>query len=403
MEFVDDIRRRIADVPEYMQEHKWVTAGVVIGIVLLIALAITSLVPGDGFFPNWLSPKLDIEGDDLLEVGQTIELKAISSLPSETYYYKWSLSNPDIGQIIGEGKEVTFKAKAPGETTITLEVDGRAVQKPLTVFTKSYLDIGLPATWLYIGNAYKYDLVYPTDSIEITDIYVENAQNQRMADGKFFQNAQDKKTLFIASDVDPGNYKLVVKGVTKSDGRTITTTTSFAALTELQRGYYKFSLADENLISIEPWHYSAIQTFLDNELKIDNIDLTNVKTQGKSVKVDSFRSQYVFYRDPSRADTICYETDVSVGGSPADAKNFYKQTTRSQDGTTYVVATDGIIFLVYPEGNAFNYYMQSQSSMGTVMDTNTGTTVNVPGTNTNTGNNNPTQGTTNIPSPPPPI
>jgi hypothetical protein len=51
-----------------------------------------------------------------------------------------------------------------------------------------------------------------------------------LPDEKFFQNVQGQKKLLIASDVDPGNYMLVVKGVAESDGRTLKTSSPFTAL-----------------------------------------------------------------------------------------------------------------------------------------------------------------------------
>jgi len=222
-----------------------------------------------------------------------------------------------------------------------------------------------------------------------------------MPDEKFFTTKDGQKKLLIASDVDPGNYVLVAKGIAESDGRTLKTTSSFSALSQIIKGYYKFSISNENLLGIEPWHYSAIENFMESDLGID-VSLANVKTQGKSVETSSFKSKYIFYRDPTRTDTLCYEMDVTVQGSQNDEKTFKKLTTRAEDGTSWSIATDGIVFLAYPEGSS--YYMDSSSgTMTTTMNTNTNTNTYTQSTTTATTNNNPSNGQTNIPSPPPPI
>ena len=98
------------------------------------------------------------------------------------------------------------------------------------MYSKAYLDASLPESWVYIGNAYDYNLFYPTDSVKISEVYIENAYNQRLPDEKFFEVLQGQKKLLIANDVDPGNYVFVAKGVAESDGRTLKTTSPFTCL-----------------------------------------------------------------------------------------------------------------------------------------------------------------------------
>ena len=89
--------------------------------------------------------------------------------------------------------------------------------------------------------------------------------------------------------------------------------------------------------------------------------------------------------------------DVTARGTEKDAKTFHKLTTRANDGTSWTVATDGIIFLAFPEG--YSYYMNPLGkSMPTYMNPDT----SFPSTTTETTNNNPSYGETNIPSPPRP-
>lgn len=385
-----DLRRRI--------EHNKPLAVVLLitGVLLIAVFASMAL----GLLPASLTigPSIDANTTSL-EVGQSTMLVAKSPLSPSVYHFEWLSSNPSVGVVTGEGKDVTFNAKEPGETTITLKIDGKAAHQEMKVYSKAYLDAALAESWVYIGNEYDYNLIYPTDSVSIADVYVENTYGQKMSDEKFFKTINGEKKLLIASDVDPGNYVLVAKGIAQSDGRTLKTTSSFSALTQILKGYYQFSLSNENLLGIEPWHYGAIENFMKNELGIET-SLSNVKNLGKSVDVNSFKSKYVFYRDPTRTDRICYETDVAVGGAAKDAKKFSKQTARASDGSSWTIATDGIVILIYPEGSS--YYMNSPSgTMSTVINNNP--EANTPSTTTLTTNNNPTYGETNIPSPPPPI
>lgn len=395
MDIKDKIKEFSSNLREKIESNKPLAAIIAITGVLLVALLISMAL---GLLPVWMTVSPSIEANTTsLEVGQSTLLTAKTPFSPDVYHFEWISSNPNIGTIVNEGKSATFIAKEPGKTTITFKVDGKAASKDITVFSKAYLDAALPESWVYIGNAYDYNLFYPSDSVKISEVYVENAYNQRLSDDKFFQNVQGQKKLLIASDVDPGNYMLVVKGIAESDGRTLKTSSPFTALTEILKGYYQFSISNENLISIEPWHYGAIENFMKNEFGVDT-SLSNVKTQGKTVEVASFKSKYVFYRDPTRTDKLCYEMDVTARGTERDVKTFHKLTTRANDGTSWTVATDGIIFLAFPEG--YSYYMNPLSgSMPTVMNPDT----NFPSTTTATTNNNPSNGETNIPSPPPPI
>ncbi|HOI60335.1 MAG TPA: Ig-like domain-containing protein [Candidatus Pacearchaeota archaeon] len=397
MSIREKLTRASADLRRRIERNKPLAAVLVITGVLLAALLVSMAL---GLLPaSWtIGPSIEANTTSL-EVGQSTMLVGKTPLSPSVYHFEWISSNPSVGVITGEGKEATFSAKEPGETTITFKVDGKAAHQEMKVYSKAYLDAALAESWVYIGNEYNYNLIYPSDSVRIADVYVENTYGQKMADEKFFRTINGEKKLLIASDVDPGNYVLVAKGIAQSDGRTLKTTSSFSALTEILKGYYQFSLSNENLLGIEPWHYGAIENFMKNELGIET-SLSNVKKQGKSVDVNSFKSKYVFYRDPTRTDRICYETDIAVKGSASDTKIFSKQMVRASDGTSWTVATDGIIILIYPEGSS--YYMNSPSgTMQTVINTNTGT--NTPSTTTATTNNNPSNGETNIPSPPPPI
>lgn len=391
------IRDRLSDssrkIREKIESNKPLAAILIIAGVLLIALFISMAL---GLLPVWMTTSPSIEAETTsLEVGQTTKLTAKTPFSPDIYHFEWISSNPNIGTIASEGKQAIFTAKEPGKTTITFKVDGKAVNQELQVYSKAYLDASLPESWVYIGNAYDYNLFYPTDSVKISEVYIENPYNQRLPDEKFFEVLQGQKKLLIANDVDPGNYILVAKGIAESDGRTLKTTSPFTALTEILKGYYQFSISNENLIGIEPWHYSAIENFMKNEFGVET-SLSNVKYQGKSTEVASFRSKYVFYRDPTRADKLCYEMDVAVKGGPKDVKTFSKLTTRAKDGTSWTVATDGIIFLAYPEGQS--YFMDPLDKTFEVIANPTAQPTQKPGTN-----NNPSHGETNSPSPPPPI
>lgn len=397
-----DIRERLelasADLRRRIERNKPLAVVLLITGVLLVAILASMAL---GLLPASLTigPSIDANTTSL-EVGQSTMLAAKSPLSPSVYHFEWISSNPSVGIVTGEGKDVVFSAKEPGETTITLKIDGKAAHQEMKVYSKAYLDAALAESWVYIGNEYAYNLIYPTDSVSIADVYVENTYGQKMADEKFFKTVNGEKKLLVANDVDPGNYVLVAKGIAQSDGRALKTTSSFSALTQILKGYYQFSLSNENLLGIEPWHYGAIENFMKNELGIET-SLSNVKNLGKSVAVNSFRSKYVFYRDPTRTDRICYETDIAVGGTAKDAKTFSKQTVRASDGSSWTVATDGIIILIYPEGSS--YYMNSPSGTMTTVTTDNDSETKTPGTTTPTENNNPSYGETNIPSPPPPI
>ncbi|MDD4358534.1 MAG: hypothetical protein PHY30_01820 [Candidatus Pacebacteria bacterium] len=403
MNIKDRLNRWGTSASIWMQKHKAIS-GVIVGLaVLLIVIAILALFPQGGIFPGWLSTKPDIQASDSLEVGETINIEAKSTMSPDTYYFRWGSSNPQVGTIAGEGKKVTFTGKAPGETVITLEVDGRANQKILTVYPRAYIDVGMPEAWVTTGSDYPVT-VSKAEGVEITETYVTDANRKKLDDEDFFKSIADKSVLNLKEDVTPGNYILTIEGIAKSNGRTIKVDTPFTALTEIARGYYTFTLTDQNLISITPWQYSAIENYISTKLGIDNVDLTNVKSQGDIIKSNSFSSKYVFYRDPSRGDALCYENDVKVQGSKEDAKTFYQITTRANNGNMWKIATDGIIILVYPAGSSFEYYLDSvAASMATNINPSATTTIPVSGTSTTSGNNNPNSGQTNIPSPKPPI
>jgi hypothetical protein len=135
-----------------------------------------------------------------------------------------------------------------------------------------------------------------------------------------------------------GNYVLVVEGKALSDGRVVREEKDLTVTPYVQRDYHQFSWDNENLVQLTPADKVAIQLFLEEELGVPEVDLLS---EGKLRDVNRIASDYVFYKDSSRGDTLLYQTGVKSEGTTT--RHVLQSSIKGSDARYVYICWDDFI------------------------------------------------------------
>lgn len=330
---------------EGKMDKRVVALMVAAGIIAVIALAYVGTLFFKEKSPDIVSniehpSNLSIIADNVsVEVGQNVLLTAQTELSPEVYNFRWNVTPSEIGKLSEDGKTATFVARIPGRAIISLTVNGKTVEKEITVYPRATISVEVNSTWAYVGNPYGFKIL--SEGVNITDVYVCDSLGARVAKEESFVDYWGEEKLLLE---EPGNYFLVAEGNALSDGREISKMTPFSVRTEIVRGYHKFSLEEEDLISLTFFDEEAIKFFIKEKTGIEYS-----LEEGKEFSVNSISVKYLFYRDSSRQDAICYQENVRAESLDSPSKTFRRVTVKGSDGRFWVVATDGIVVAAYPD------------------------------------------------------
>ncbi|MFA7170239.1 MAG: Ig-like domain-containing protein [Candidatus Paceibacterota bacterium] len=323
-----------------------------IALILAAAILVSALVMIPGAVTNggqstpgnndeeYLQLKLS---ESSTEVGEVVSITADTSFSSEEYNFRWEISDESVGKLSSNGRVATFSARSPGETMISLTVHGKTVSEKIIVYPQADIQANLEETWMYVGNSYAYSVETP--GVEIQKEYAVTVGKPQFIGGEVQGVYAPERLIYFE---ECGNFLLVIEGKALSDGRAIAKEVPFSILKEVERGYYQFSLADENLISLTKNDEVSIEHFIAKEIGVE-VSLQEVLEEGKKVEVNSISTKYLFYRDSSREDRICYQKDVKSEALDIPTKTFYSTRVKANDSRYWVIAIDGIVVAVHPD------------------------------------------------------
>jgi len=296
-----------------------------IGVFWLLSLA---PVPTEEKRPTTLR----IQGPDSVEVGEEAFYKAI--LDGEICF----VGLPEIiwevkGQIISNGSSVTLMTHQPGEITLVVKFSGMTAQKVVQVYPRAEVSLDME-TWIHPGQWYTTGVKSAGVSNVSLSLYRELETGRRVEVHNWDWENFGSEEIVIHEN---GNYLLIAESNALSDGRIVRDERSLTVTPYIQRGYHAFSWDNENLVQLTPADKMAIRFFLDQELGVS----PELLSEGRIRDANRVSSEYVFYKDSSRRDTLLYQVGVASQGSTI--RKTYQSSIKGVDGRYVYVCWDDFI------------------------------------------------------------
>jgi len=283
---------------------------------------------------------LIIHGPDRIEVGEqtnyalTLDGRVcINNL--EEQIVEWSISRN--GRLMNVGQTtVTIMSHSAGEVILYAEFSGITAQKVVKVYPRAEVSLDDMETWIHPGQWY----ITGVKSIGVSDVSL--SLYRELETGRRVDVPSSTWESYGSSEVvihENGNYALVAEGKALSDGRVVRDEKSLTVTPYVQRGYHQFSWDTENLVELTPADEMAIRFFLDQELGVE-VNLLPVP-EGRIRDANRIDSDYVFYKDSSRGDTLLYQTGVASQGSTI--RKMYQSSAKGIDGRYIYVCWDDFV------------------------------------------------------------
>jgi hypothetical protein len=278
---------------------------------------------------------LTIDGPDSIEVGESVSYEAI--LDGEVCLVGFPEVTWEIrgGQIISNnGSSVTLMTHQPGEMTLMVKFSGMTAQKVIQVHPRAEVSLDME-TWIHPGQWYSTGVSFSGTTNPSLILY------RLLETGRMVEVSPSIWESYGSSEIvihENGNYVLVVEGKALSDGRVVREEKDLTVTPYVQRDYHQFSWDNENLVQLTPADKVAIQLFLEEELGVPEVDLLS---EGKLRDVNRIASDYVFYKDSSRGDTLLYQTGVKSEGTTT--RHVLQSSIKGSDARYVYICWDDFI------------------------------------------------------------
>lgn len=280
---------------------------------------------------------LYIKGPDSIEVGQSANYTL--SFEGTLCYTGF----PEIiwkskeGQIVSQdGNKINFVAQQLGEAELIAEFGGMTTQKRVQVCPKASISLDME-TWIHPGQWYSTGVEFSGVEEPELQLYKILETGRRVAVSSAIWESYGAEEIVIH---ESGNYVLVAEGFALSDGRSVVAEKVLAVTPYIQRGYCQFSWDDENLVQLTPADKVAIQFFLEEELGV-KVDFS----EGHLRDINRvFSSDFVFYKDNTRKDTIIYQDVFSQ--ETFSTRKMWQTSAKAEDQRYYYLNWDDFFVLV---------------------------------------------------------
>ncbi len=321
-----------------MSKNQIITGIAVITVIVITAIVVSWLlslspVPTEEKRPTTLT----IQGPDSIEVGECINYAlildgrvCINNL--EEQIVEWSVSRN--GQLMNVGQAtVTIMSHSAGEVILYAEFSGMTAQKVVQVYPRAEVSLDME-TWIHPGQWYTTGVKSVGVSNVSLSLYRELETGRQVeVSPNIWENFGSEEIVIHEN----GNYLLIAESRALSDGRTIRDERSLTVTPYVQRGYHAFSWDNENLVQLTPADKMAIRLFLEQELGVS----PELLSEGRLRDANRVSSEYVFYKDSSRKDTLLYQVGVASQGSTI--RKTYQSSIKGVDGRYVYVCWDDFI------------------------------------------------------------
>jgi len=299
----------------------------------------------------------EILGPDKVEVGQNVHYDANLTHYNESVsnYLEWQIIC--MGEAKGFFKDKTLIPENPGIIVIKAIFNNEILFKKVEVVENASINLSMKS-WIHPDNWYS--LGISSASVKNLEVHLYQVTSTGRTIEVSFSNEgkwrlYDNKEIFIE---ETGNYLVEVKGKALSDNRTVSAQRELTVTSFVQRGYHEISWDNQNLVEFTPNDLVSAGIFLKEGILIEDTFIN-----GKVVEVDHISSAYYYiYKDPSRGDTILYQTGVTT--NVGKKKQMLYAKTVASDGTVWYLLWDDFIVVASKENPFFYRGMDTSSDSG---------------------------------------
>jgi len=278
---------------------------------------------------------LIIHGPDAIEVGEKVNYAltldgrvCINNL--EDQVVEWSISRN--GQLMNVGQTtVTVMSHSAGEFVLRAEFSGMTTQKEIQVHPRASLSFNMD-TWIHREWEFT-GIVFSGTAEPSLKLYKVLETGRRVDVSSGTWETYGFSELIIR---EYGNYLLIAESRALSDGRLVSAEKALTVTPYVQRGYHQFDWDREDLVQLTKADKMAVINFL-NSKEIE----TSLLPQGSLRTVNRIDSDYVFYKDSSRGDTILYQTDVMSQG--VTNRKVWQSSIKGADSRPWYICWDDFI------------------------------------------------------------
>lgn len=299
---------------------------------------------------------LIIQGPDAIEVGERVSysLRMDGSLCYTGFpVIHWTFER---GQIISEeGAEVIVIVHQLGEIVLTANFSGTTTEKVVQVHPRADISINMEKAWIH-NEWYPTGLEFngTTEPVLSLQRVLETGRTVDV-DSKTWEKYQSKEIIIH----EYGNYNLIAKGRALSDGRVVKVEKKITVTPHVEKGYHQFNWDNENLIQLRPSDRMAIRNFLEENMEI-SVDLLPDGRLKDANRINN--ADYVFYKDSSRNDVVCYQTVVSSKGDMV--RKMWQKQVKGADGRYNYLNFDDFIVAVKMGSSATSFISTYNDSGG---------------------------------------
>ena len=336
----------------------------IVGIAVITIVVITAIVVAwlIGLTPVQIEEKpttLTIQGPDSIEVGEKVPYRALLDgevclvgFPEVT----WEIGRE--GQIMSQdGPSIEIMAYQPGTINLKAFFSGMKAEKVVQVYPRAKVSLDMK-TWIHPGQWYTTGIKSSGTSDVSLTLYRVLETGRRVEVSPSIWESFEAEEITIHEN---GNYLLIAESRALSDSRAVREEKSLTVTPYVQRGYHAFSWDNENLVQLTPADRMAIRFFLEQELGVS----PELLPGGKLRDANRIDSDYVFYKDSSRGDTLLYQTGVVSFG--ATLRKTWQSSVRGPDGRYVYICWDDFIVTANtgsPGASLISFARDSYSSGG---------------------------------------
>ena len=339
-----------------MTKDKIITGIAVITTIVITAIVVAWLLSLSAPAPfEEKATGLLIQGPDAIEIGEKVPYRAILDgevclvgFPEVTWETKG-------GQIMSrDGDKIVLMAHQPGTILLEVSFSGMKGSKSVKVYPKSTLITDID-TWIHPENWYSTGIKYSGVSDPVLKLY------RILETGRTVEASKESWEFYGCEEIlikDNGNYLLVAESKAFSDNRKIVTEKKISVTPFVQRGYHQFSWDAENLVQLTPADKMAIRFFLEQELGVS----PELLPEGKIRDANRIDSDYVFYKDSSRRDTLLYQVGVKSAGTTT--RKTWQSSIKGNDGRYVHISWDDFIVSVNMGNPGTSFFSTFRDSGG---------------------------------------
>jgi hypothetical protein len=283
-------------------------------------------------------------GEERMEQGETVPFRGELNFSGNQVgeYLAWEVESL-TGDAKVEGSNLVLLR--PGKVLLRANFLDLASEKEIEIFPVPYMKISMKSSWIHPGEWYA--LQVETEGLSSAIVEVQSVLGtDRKAPFSNWEKFEEREIVIN----ECGNYLLIAEAKAESDGRKVIAEKAITVTPYVERGFHDLSWEQEDMVQLRPSDLVAIQNFISEDLKME----ISFSFDGKVRKVNRISSDYIFYKDSSRKDTLLYQKQVFFYGE--EGKDFFSLQVKGEDGRYLFISWNNLMVSVNRGSPGSSYY-----------------------------------------------